>query len=92
VLLRYILLSLLLLVVVRVVSRFLGGVLQGIAGPAGQGRARTGRSNAPAVKMARDPVCGTYVVPGKALQTTRGSETLFFCSAACRKQYLERRE
>ena len=39
------------------------------------------------VKMVTDPVCGTYVVPGKALQATRGRETQYFCSDACRAKW-----
>ena len=38
--------------------------------------------------MIQDPVCGTYVLPGKALELSRGRETLFFCSDACRQKYL----
>ena len=29
----------------------------------------------PPVKMVADPVCGTYVIPGKALEVTRGRDT-----------------
>ena len=50
----------------RAVWRLLSGVVQG----ASAGRcdaARPSPGAPPAVKMARDPVCGTYVVPGKAL-------------------------
>ena len=39
--------------------------------------------------MVRDPVCGTYVVPGKALELARGRETLYFCSEKCRDEYSE---
>jgi YHS domain-containing protein len=85
---RFLLLFLLLLFLVRFVWRLLGGIVQGAmsAGPAQpQGGSR---SPAPsAVKMARDPVCGTYVVPGKALEFVRGRETLYFCSDKCREQY-----
>jgi YHS domain-containing protein len=38
--------------------------------------------------MIADPVCGTYVVPGKALQLARGRETLYFCSDKCRDQWV----
>jgi len=47
------------------------------------------RGNVPThgVQMARDPVCGTYVVPDRALAISDGSRTFFFCSAACRDKY-----
>jgi YHS domain-containing protein len=40
--------------------------------------------------MARDPVCGTYVVPDRAVAIDEGRRRLFFCSTACRDQYRTR--
>ena len=37
--------------------------------------------------MARDPVCGTYVVPDRAVAITDGRQKVFFCSAGCRDKY-----
>ena len=34
----------------------------------------------PPVKMVRDPVCGTYVVPGKALDSRAAARRSYFCS------------
>jgi YHS domain-containing protein len=45
----------------------------------------------PPVKMVADPVCGTYVIPGKALQASRGRDTHYFCSETCRAKW-ERHE
>jgi YHS domain-containing protein len=42
------------------------------------------------MKLARDPICGTFVVPGKAVEFARGGETLYFCSDACRRRFLEK--
>ena len=87
---RALLLFLLLLFLLRAVWRLIGGIVQGSisAGPVQQGP----RSAAPtAVKMVRDPVCGTYVVPGKALEHVRGRETMYFCSEKCRAQYMATR-
>ena len=83
--LRAILLFLLILFIARAVWRLLGGVVQGAvsAGTASRGQ----RPATPAVKMIQDPVCGTYVVPGKALELTRGRETIYFCSDKCRDQW-----
>jgi YHS domain-containing protein len=77
-----------LLVVARAVWRFLSGVAQGASGSEST---RTGQpASPPAVKMVRDPVCGTYVVPGRALELARGRETLYFCSEKCRDQYFQK--
>ena len=83
---RTFLLFLLLLFVARAVLRFLGGVVQGASSSASGPRS----ASPPVTKMVQDPVCGTYVVPGKALTLARGGATTFFCSEACRQKYLER--
>lgn len=86
-LVRTLLLFLLMLALARALMRFVGGVVQGAssqAGPAG----RTPPTAPVPKKMIQDPVCGTYVLPGKALELSRGRETVFFCSDACRQKYL----
>jgi YHS domain-containing protein len=83
--LRPILLLLLMLFLARAIWRLVGGVVQGALGP----QTPTGqRGQGPrSVKMERDPVCGTYVVPGKAVTLTRGGHQIFFCSDECRSKY-----
>jgi YHS domain-containing protein len=85
VLLRTLLFFLLGVFLVRAVYRLLGGIVQGARSSPNQRPA-----SPPAVKMMRDPVCGTYVVPGKALELARGRETLYFCSEKCREQYFQK--
>ncbi len=50
------------------------------------------RSSAPerGVPMARDPVCGTFVLPDRAVKIADGRTHLFFCSEACRDKYRAR--
>lgn len=91
VLLRVFLLFVLVLVALRAVGRFLGGLSQG-AGSGASGASRGGArppQDAP-VKMAQDPVCGTFVVPGKALSATTGGATVWFCSERCRDEFARR--
>ena len=40
--------------------------------------------------MVRDPVCGIYVVPDRALSLAHGSGPVYFCSADCRDKYRAR--
>jgi YHS domain-containing protein len=40
--------------------------------------------------MARDPVCGTYVIPGRAIALSDGTGRVFFCSTDCRDKYRAR--
>lgn len=83
---RAILVFIVIVLLLRAIWRLLGGVVQGAmsAGPVGSQRPAA----PPAVKMARDPICGTYVVPGKALELAKGRETMYFCSARCRDEWL----
>ena len=82
---RVILLFLLALLALRAVGRFMGGLTQSARGDAP--RARAGDTP---VKMAKDPVCGTFVVPGKALSATSGDGTVWFCSEQCRDAFVRR--
>jgi YHS domain-containing protein len=82
--LSVLLLFVLVLVVLRAAGRLIGGTADGArSGP----RRRTAE---PPVKMARDPVCGTFVVPGKALSATSGGTTEWFCSETCRDAFARR--
>ena len=83
-LLRLFLIALLLSLVLRSIYRFLEGVVDGAMGsrPRGAGRPAGGH-------MVKDPVCGTYVVEGRALRAARGHETAWFCSPECQQRWLE---
>lgn len=85
-LVRSFLMFLLLLVFARALLRFFGGIVQGATGQSPGGAPRP--ASPPPTKMVQDPVCGTYVVPGKAIAVSRGGQTQFFCSDACRQKYL----
>jgi YHS domain-containing protein len=41
-----------------------------------------------AVALTRDPVCGTYVVPARALPLRDGSLIHYFCSERCRDAFV----
>lgn len=88
-LVRTLLLFLMLLVLARALMRFFGGLIQGVRSDGRPGGA-TRPASPPVTKMVQDPVCGTYVVPGKAIEVVRGRDTAFFCSEACRQKFLER--
>ena len=79
--LRFVLFLILAVFVARAFWRLVDGIIEGASGQP--------RSNAPArsVQMARDPVCGTYVIPDRAVTLSVGGRQLFFCSAGCRDKY-----
>jgi uncharacterized protein len=76
---------LLILFVARALWRVIGGVIQGIAGPE-HAIPKHG------TQMVRDPVCGTFVLPERAVVLTDGRGRTFFCSAKCRDAYRVRGE
>ena len=87
--LRFILLSVLLTILFRAVSRLWAGVVRGMqSGNPSAGR-RSDGSAVPqrGVQMVRDPVCGTFIVPDRALMLSVGRQQLYFCSPACRDKY-----
>ena len=85
--LRFFLIVLMALFALRAIGRFMGGVSQGARSDGGRQRSRPGEAP---VKMAKDPVCGTFVVPGKALSATSGGATEWFCSEQCRAEFARR--
>ena len=80
--LRYALIMILIVFVARAFWRVLDGVVEGVTGPRRQGGVPQR-----GVQMARDPVCGTYVIPDRALSLSEGRTQVFFCSASCRDKY-----
>ena len=81
--LRTLLLIILILLVMRAVSRLMRGVMQGASG---QGGPRRSTQPAP-VKMVADPVCGTFVTPRDSLSLAARGATHYFCSDRCREQF-----
>jgi YHS domain-containing protein len=90
---RFLLLSILLTILFRAASHLWAGVVRGLKGGAAEPLRASGRSGPPqrGVQMARDPVCGTFVVPANAVAlSTSDGQRLFFCSTTCRDNYRAR--
>jgi len=82
---RLILWAILLYVVCRMAWKVLKSVLEGMGyHPPGS------VAGAASVGLVRDPVCGTFIMPSKALTTGTGSNTRYFCSDKCRADYAGR--
>lgn len=80
---KLILWAILIFFIVRAVSRLVRGVLEG----AGYRREIPSEQS---VGLVRDPVCGVFVVPGKALAIGTGSGATYFCSDKCRREWQQR--
>ncbi len=81
--LRVVLLVLLAIIVARALWRVFEGVIEGVTGHPLPSRQVPHRG----VDMVRDPVCGTFVVPGRAVRLVDGGRDLHFCSTRCRDKY-----
>ena len=82
---RLVLFVILSIFVARAFWRMVDGVLEGLSG-------RPPRSNIQSrgMQMVRDPVCGTFVVPDRAVAVSDGRRQVFFCSLVCRDKYRAR--
>ena len=86
---RALLLFLFFLFVARAFWRLVEGVARGAMGEGAappQSR-RKGPAAPTAVKMTQCPVCGTYVVPEKAITGVSNGKVVYFCSDACRATF-----
>ena len=79
---RFLLLALLFILVARAFWRIVDAVIEAF-----RGAPSSRQTNVSAVKLVRDPVCGTHVPPRAALSLTAGGATHYFCSERCLKQY-----
>jgi hypothetical protein len=70
---------LLLYFVIRALMRLWQGIVEGMNLPRD--------AQPPAVPLKRDPVCGTFVVPSRALTGGTGADLQYFCSENCRRTY-----
>ena len=80
---RLILWAILLVLILRSLSRLLHGVIEGAGYTRENARQRS-------VGLVRDPVCGVFVVPGHALSVGTGETTRYFCSEDCRRKWIKR--
>lgn len=80
---RFILLTILLILIARAFWRIVDGILD-------SGRPAGRRQTPKAVKLVRDPICGVFVSPELALSLTAGGRTHHFCSDKCRDEFGKR--
>lgn len=70
------------LIIIRLLWKFIRSVLEGA------GYFQSPRQSS--VGLVRDPVCGVFVVPSRALTAGDGAETRYFCSEKCRAEWRRR--
>ncbi len=73
--------------------RAIWALLRGIKAGMSVGTAeppRQGPAPPHGIHMEKDPVCGTYIIPERAVSISVGRQTVYFCSTACRDKYRAR--
>jgi YHS domain-containing protein len=79
---RVALVLILLVFIARTFWRVVDGMLEGLTG-----RRPGARTPQRSTQMVRDPVCGTFILPGQAVTLADGSRRVYFCSTNCRDKY-----
>jgi YHS domain-containing protein len=82
--LRLVLMLVLIVLVARGFWRMVDGIVEGVTGR------RSTHVPGGGVQMVRDPVCGTFVLPERAVMLSDRRERVFFCSTTCRDKYRAR--
>jgi hypothetical protein len=86
---RLVIYAVLAFLLVRALWRLLSGIVDGASLGTGRRAGRPGRLR-PSEKMARDPVCGTFVLPSRAVTSGSGESIRYFCSDDCRRRFVSR--
>lgn len=86
---RAILVAILIVVIAGAFWRVVGGIIDALGGTTKQ-RQQRAKAQAQAMRLVRDPVCGTFVDPGSAVTKTMKGATYYFCSARCREEFSSR--
>jgi YHS domain-containing protein len=84
VLVRFLLLALLVVLIGRAVWRLIEGIVAGASLTGGSGPPQNSE------RMVRDPICGTFVLPSRALSLATGGHVEYFCSEKCRAAFHHR--
>jgi YHS domain-containing protein len=86
---RLVLFAVLGFLIVRAMWRLLYGIVEGASSAGAVNGRRPGRLRR-SEKMERDPVCGTFVLPSRALTSGSGETIQYFCSEECRRRFVAR--
>lgn len=86
---RFLLLTVLFVLIAQAFWKVVHNVIAA-AGGSSPGGSRGSRGQPPALRLVRDPVCGTHVAPRPSLSLSRGGTTQYFCSEECLSQFRQR--
>jgi YHS domain-containing protein len=83
---RLILILLLIVFLARAFWRVIDSLIEGTR----KGTPPRPKSTPAGIQMARDPVCGTFVIPERAVTIDDGARQVHFCSTECRDAFRAR--
>jgi len=83
---RVVLILVLSIVLSRMYYRVVRSFREGLSG----GDSQTASPPQQSVQMVRDPICGTFLLPDRAVTLVDGRARVYFCSEACRDRYRAR--
>ena len=77
------------LLIVRLIFRFLGGLMRGLSGESSSAPGGKRQAPGPRVggRLVRDPQCGTHVPEANTIRVGSGDNAVYFCSTTCRDQW-----
>jgi YHS domain-containing protein len=84
---RYILIGIVILLLARAFWRLTDGIIEALGGQSKKTGGGARGSGGKAVKLVRDPVCGTHIAPSTSLSLVANGTTIYFCSEACRDRF-----
>ena len=85
-LILYVVVGVIILTLLRSVVEAVGKAFAGATSSPSTPPAEPPRGRSPQ-SLKKDPVCGTFVSEATAMQKSKGGETYYFCSAACRDRF-----
>jgi YHS domain-containing protein len=74
------------LLVVRLLMKFIGGIMRGLGGEPQANRGKTPQTRVGG-RLVRDPQCGTHILETRAVRLGSGERAVYFCSESCRERW-----
>lgn len=76
------------ILIIRLLMRFFGGLMEGLkGGTTSGGGARPASKQRVGGRLVKDPQCGMHIPEAGALRLGTGDSAVYFCSATCRDQW-----
>lgn len=76
------------ILVIRLLMRFVGGLMEGLnGGAAPRGGSRSAPKQRVGGRLVKDPQCGMHIPETNAVRLGSGEHAVYFCSTTCRDKW-----